>query len=364
MVVPRLVAVLATSVVVLGSLAIAQPASATHTPDSGHYRTLAGQLVGPLSMAVDGRNVYVTQNFAGILNKLRPGKPPATLYASSGGNEVGGVSARHGNIVFTETAGDEESPTDSWVKRLTRSGQVRTLADVRAYENAKNPDGGIVYGVRGISDECAAQWPTDEFGPPEYSGIVDSHPYATYQSKRSVYVADAGMNAVLKVSDSGRIRTVAVTPAVPVPITEELASTLGVPECAVGMTYYGESVPTDVARGPDGKLYVTTEGGGLGEQMPLGSVYRIDPCRGKTTKVVGNLMTPTGIAITPQGDMYVAELFAGQISKIRRGSGTARPSIAVGLPGAVEFAHGHLFATIDVLPPDGGAPDGKAVVFR
>lgn len=365
MIVPRWVAALAASAIAVGMLAAAPPVSATPHHHHDKQQTLARELVGPLSLAVEGRDVYVTQNFAGVLNKLRPGGAPRTLYASSDGNEVGGVSVRKGRVVFTETANDEEGfPADSWLKRLSRSGQARNLAHVWAYEVANNPDGVITYGVRGISEECAAVWPTDEIGPPEYSGVVDSHPYATYQSKHAIYVADAGMNAVLKVSDSGRIRTVAVTPEVPVPITEELASALGVPECAVGMTYYGESVPTDVARGPDGGLYVTTEGGGLGEQIPLGSVYRIDPRSGRTLKIVGNLMTPTGIAITPRGDIYVAELFAGQISKVQRGSGTAQPRIAVGLPGAVEFEAGSLFATIDVLPPDEGPPDGKVVRFR
>lgn len=365
MFIPRPVAALATTAVVVGALAVVPPLHAAPAPHSSDYRTLARQLVGPLSMAVDGKDVYVTQNFTGVLNKLRSGRSPATLYASPDGNEVGGVSVRKGHIVFTETASGEDGfPVDSWLKRLTRSGKVKTVAHLRAYEDAKNPDGGLAYGVRGISDECAAEWPADEFGPAEYSGVPDSHPYATYQTKRAVYVADAGMNAVLRVSHSGRIRTVAVTPAVPVPITEDLAAGMGAPDCVVGMTYYGESVPTDVAVGHHGELYVTTEGGGLGERFPLGSVYRIDPRSGRTTKVAGHLFAPTGLALTPRGDIYVAELFAGQISKIRRGSGVAHQVVEVGLPGAVEFATGHLFATIDVLPPDEGAPDGKVVRWR
>jgi hypothetical protein len=357
---PRFLAAVAASTLAVGTLAAAPSVAAE---PSG--RTLARHLVGPLSVAVEGDDVYVTQNFAGVLNKLRPGRSPKTLYASTGGNEVGGVSVRNGRVVFTETASDAEgNPADSWVKRLTRSGKVRTIAHVRAFENRKNPDGDVAYGARGISDECAAQWPTAEAGPATYTGLPDSHPYATYQTRRKVYVADAGMNAVLAVSRWGRIRTVAVLPAVPVKITQELATAMHLPDCAVGLTYYGEPVPTDVEQGPDGKLYVTTEGGGLGEQLPLGSVYRINPETGKVTKVVGGLFTPTGLAVTPRGTMFVAQLFAGEISKIRKGSTKVRPFVRTALPAAVQLSGGDVYATTHALPPEKGAPDGRVVRYR
>jgi hypothetical protein len=43
------------------------------------------------------------------------------------------------------------------------------------------------------------------------------------------------------------VRTLAVTPPAPVEITAEVAGGMGLPACAVGLTYYGESVPTDIA---------------------------------------------------------------------------------------------------------------------
>ena len=358
---PRLLAAVAVSALAAGALA-AVPSASAEPAAKPTAKTLARHLVGPLSVAVDGDDVYVTQNFTGVLNRLRPGKDPKVVYSSSAGNEVGGVSVRRGTVVFTETASDAEgNPSDSWLKRIGENGKVKTLARVRAYENAKNPDGAITYGVREITEECAADWPTEELGPPTYAGLPDSHPYATYQAAQKVYVADAGMNAVLAVSPSGSIRTVAVTPAVPVEITQELATGMGLPDCVVGLTYYGESVPTDVELGPDGKLYVTTEGGGLGEQFPLGSVYRIDPKSGKTAKVVGGLMAPTGLAVSPRGSLFIAQLLAGEISKVRPGSHKARTFAPVGLPGDVDISDGDVYATIDVLPPEEGAPNGKVV---
>lgn len=355
---PRLLAAIAATAMA-GGLAVIPAANAA----APKPKILTRHLVAPLSLAVDGRQVLVTQNFAGSLDLLRPGRSPKTLYRSTTGNEVGGVSVRKGHIVFTETASDAEgNPSHSWVKKLTKKGKVKRIASVRAYENAHNPDGDITYGFTDLDEACAAQWPVDQFGPVTYTGIRDSHPYATYQTKKTVYVADAGMNAVLAIT-KGRIRTVAVTPAVEVQITQDIATAMGAPDCVVGHTYYGESVPTDVQRGRDGRLYVTTEGGGLGEQMPLGSVYRINPRTGASSQVVGQLMAPTGVAVTPRGDLLVAQLFGNQISLIKKGTTKVKPFAMVGLPGAVEVSGRHVYATTNVLPPETGAPDGKVVRF-
>lgn len=334
-------------------------------------KVLAKHLVSPLTAAIDDDGTaYVTQNFAGQLVKVRPGKKPKVVYAGKNGNEVGGVSVFHGKLVFTETASDDNGPTKSWVKWITPKGKVRTLANVRAYENRKNPDKSVAYGVRGISDECAAQWPTEQFGPPTYTGVPDSHPYATLQTDEgTVFVADAGMNAVLAISPRGRIRTLAVLPVVPVEINAELAGGMGLPDCVVGETYYGEPVPTDVALGGDGRIYVTTEGGGLGEQMPLGSVYAVTLRTGKVTKVTGGLFAPVGIAIAPSGTMFVSELFGGRIVKIKRGSAKVRTFAKVNMPAAVEWTSRGLYATTDVLvgPSEESPstpPGGKLVRYR
>ena len=132
---PRSLASAATTVAVLAALGAAAPAGAAAPTTT----TLARHLLSPLTLAVDGNEVYVTQNFGGVLSKLRAGKPPKALYHSK--NEVGGVSAHAGRIVFTETASDDQGPTDSWLKLLRPSGKAKTLAHIRAYENAHNPDG-------------------------------------------------------------------------------------------------------------------------------------------------------------------------------------------------------------------------------
>ncbi len=359
----RIVAAMA-SVALAATATVLVPATEAAAPKP---KTLEKGLLSPLSLAVDDDGtVYVTQNFGGKLSKLRPGKKPKTVYASKNGNEVGGVSVFHGKLVFAETkSSGEMEPIKSRVKWITPSGKVKTLANIREYENQRNPDRFIQYGVRGISDECAAQWPTDKFGPATYTGIKDSHPYATLQTDEgNVFVVDAGMNAVLRISPNGRIRTLAVTPAVPVKISAEMAAALGAPDCVVGMTYYGESVPTDVALDGKGGLLVTTEGGGLGEQMPLGAIYRIKLQNRTIKKQVGGLFAPVGLAVGANGTRYVSQLFGGKISRIKEGTTKVKTYAEAKLPASVEWTPDGIYATVNVLPGDSAPPNGKVVRYR
>lgn len=359
----RLLALVAATAVT-GALAATPVASAAPAPARPHD-TLASQLVVPLSLAARGQTVYVTQNFAGQLTRLRPGKEPRTVYSSKHGHEVAGVDVRGHRVVFTETAGNEQGNTNSWIKLLRRDGTARTLANPHRFEVATNPDGAITYGARGLSKGCARHWPTDQLGPATYSGGVDSHPYGTAIARHRTYIADAGMNAVLALSRRGHLRTVAVTPPVAVKITQQLADQMGVPKCAVGKTYYGESVPTDVEVTRHGRLLVTTEGGGLGEQMPLGAVYLINPRNGHLKQLAGGLMAPTGLAVARNGDLLVAQLFANEISRVNPRTGKARTFAKVALPAAVERQGRSVLATVNVLPPDDTTPPaGEVVRYR
>jgi DNA-binding beta-propeller fold protein YncE len=360
----RLLAVAATAAVA-GALAApsASPAAPAASAAAPTPHVIARHLRTPLSLAVAGRTVYVTQNDAGRLMKVRPGARPTTWFASKGGKEVGGVSVRHHRVAFTLTKGNEQGVSGTWLKLGHRRGHARTVANIYRFEAAHNPDHRIVYGVRNLPADCAAQWPTDQIGPPSYRGAVDSHPYATTQTKHRIYVADAGMNAVVSVSRAGHVRTVAVTPAVRVPITADLAQQFGVPECAVGLTYYGESVPTDVERGPRGGLIVTTLGGGLGEALPLGAIYRVNPRSGHVKRLVGGLATPTGVAVRHNGTMYVAGLFSNEISRIRAGSHRVRTFAKAPLPATAELSGGRLYATIRALSAEKAPPRGMVVRY-
>lgn len=312
--------------------------------------TLARHLVTPLSVAVKTNGtVFVSQNFAGLLTRVKPGKAPKVVVAVKRGAELGALSAAEGEVTFAVT----KTNGTTLVRRMAKDGSLRTLANLSDYEAANNPDGVTEYGAVGISDECAAQWPA-ELGPATYTGIVESHPYATAIDGDTTYVADAAANAIFAIDASGEVSTVAVLPGVPIEITQELADAAGVPDCAVGLDYVSEPVPTDVELGADALLHVTSLPGGPGEQLPAGSVLSVHPQSGHVETEVAGLSTPVGLAIDGAGNMYVAQLFAGSVVKVPAGTSTPEPYKSVPLPAALEVSGDSLYATVKALDEETG----------
>jgi DNA-binding beta-propeller fold protein YncE len=194
-----------------------------------------------------------------------------------------------------------------------------------------------------------------------YRGIKESHPYATVvdPERQRIFVADAAANAILGSTEDGKVETVAVLPPVRVKVTNKLRKSFGLPRCTLGKTFKGEPVPTDVELGPDGKLYVTTLGGALGEQLAVGAVYRVNPATHKARKVESGLRGPVGLAVTPDGTRYVSQLFGGVISQ-RADGGDMEEFASVPAPGDVEYADGAVYATETGLMSDPqGPPAGQ-----
>jgi hypothetical protein len=358
--------VAAVAAVALAGTALGGPATAEDPAAKPQPKTLAKGLLSPLSLAVaaDG-TVFYSQNFAGSLHAKRPGKKPKTVYrATVPGTEVGAVSVARGSLKFATTFLPEEEgagePTSA-LMGFNKRGKAKKLADLWSYEEKRNPDGDVVYGLRGLPEDCEV---SEDFAP--YPGIVESHPYATAQVGGATYVADAAMNAIVKVGARGGVSTTAVLPAQGLKVTEGLAENFGMPECAVGLTYYFEPVPTDVEVGPDGKLYVTTLPGGP-EDPSLGtraSVYKVNPQTGKSKKVASGLLSATGLAVGKTGKMFVAELFRGRIAQVKPG-GEPRGYLPTALPGDVEIrSNGDIYATIQVLPGEEEPPAGKVIRIR
>lgn len=343
-----------------GAPAVANDPSAKPTPT-----TLVGGLVGPLSLDVtDDGTVYYSENFTGTLHRKKPGKAPTTLYqASAPGTEVGAVSERNGNLRFAITmpGPSEFENGPAFLMGIGDSGKARRLADLRGYEETKNPDADVTYGIQGLPQDCEVP----EFLQ-SYTGIVDSHPYATIQAKGRTFIADAAGNDILKYGKSGNLSTVAVLPPQPVVITAAAAEANELPDCVVGLTFIAEPVPTDVEKGADGNLYVTTLPGGP-EDPSLGSraaVYRIDPSTGKTKKVASGLLSATGVAVGNNGTLFVAELFGGRIAKIKPG-GSPTTYLKTVLPGDVELrSNGDLYATNQVLPGEEEPPAGQVIRIK
>ncbi|OMH31198.1 ScyD/ScyE family protein [Tersicoccus sp. Bi-70] len=336
------------------------PAPGTPTPITG------ADLVTPLSVAAGrGSSVLFTQNFAGLLNRTDARGNVTTVYrTSTPGAEVGAVSYRFGTTFFAENtgAGPDPAPNTGLIRSISRGGTVRTLADVAAYEARVNPDGGVRYGFRDLPASCLAQVPAEV--PGSYLGEADSHPYATEPTAHEVFVADAGGNDVVGVDRrTGRVRTVAVLPPSVTHVTAQAAQATGLPACTVGHDYYFEPVPTDVRRGWDGWMYVSTLPGGPEDPSlgARGAVYRVNPSNGRVQLVAGGLASPTGLAFSARGDLYVAELFGNRVSVIPRGSHTARPFLSVPLPADVSVKGCTLYVATNALPGDNAPPAGQIV---
>lgn len=145
--------------------------------------------------------------------------------------------------------------------RVAPSGQYHAVADVAAHEANLNPAG----------------------------GAVDSNPYGVLAQPGRRVVADAGANALIEALANGRTRTLALPPA---------------------LTGGREAVPTSVAEGPDGALYV-----GLLTGFPFNqgtaSVLRIASDGSTMETFATGLTAVVDVAFDAGGALYVLETASG-----------------------------------------------------
>ncbi|WP_417235737.1 ScyD/ScyE family protein [Arthrobacter sp.] len=231
-----------------------------------------------------------------------------------------------------------------------RPGRTRTLADLSIFEKRHDPDGGTVYGVRRISPTCLAQAPFLQS-----RGEVYSHPYSTAPTRHGVYVGDAGANDIVHDSPTGHVRLVKSIPAEPITIDDAVvasaaAAGMVVPDCARGLTYWMQAVPTDIElRG--NWLFYSVLPGAPGEELGHGKVYRMRLHSGRTELLASGLQAPTGVAIDSRGTVYVSELFGNRISRIGH-HGTTTVATPV-MPADVEVSGHSMIAVAEALMPSG-----------
>ena len=153
------------------------------------------------------------------------------------------------------------------VKLDPATNSVQKIADLGAYETQHNPDG----------------------------TTIDSNPYSfAVLGDGSFAVADAGANDVVGISADGKtLSTLGVFGARPNPLP------FGPPAF--------QAVPTSVAVGPDGALYV---GELTGFPYPAGAaeVFRLDPSTGVSTVAASGFTNIGDITFGPDGKLYVLEL--------------------------------------------------------
>ena len=147
---------------------------------------------------------------------------------------------------------------------MAASGKWRVVADILEHEENENPGG----------------------------GAVDTNPYAVLAEPGGRIVVDAGGNSLLRVAANGTVETLAVFPPQPNP-----AFPFGPPTI--------ESVPTTVARGPDGALYVG-ELTGFPFLPGLARIFRVVPGQDPEMVCTG-FKTIIDIAFAPDGSLLVVE---------------------------------------------------------
>lgn len=376
----RASAIAAASCLALSATLIAAPAQAHRSPAPPTPSTVAEGLVGPLALALGDRHeLFVTQGFLGNLSKIdRRGRistvaqmPPGVLGPQGSSNEIAGVDVSSGSTFHIET--DYLAGFSHIVKTTARGKRTVVSKDFLAHEAKTNADGRVKYGFVGLKGQCASDLAALEtqIGQrlvSEYRGEDFSHPYQLDVTRHATYVADAGANALLKVSPkSGKISTVAALPPVKVTASAELLGALnamlaGIPElpegttapdCLLGKTFVAEPVPTDVEMGRDGQLYVTTLAGVAGESLPLSHVYKVDPRHGKIRTVASGLHGATGVAVASNGTVFAAEMFGGEVSVIPKGSKKATTLFTADSPGDVEVKGNTVYATTGVFDAEG-----------
>jgi hypothetical protein len=164
--------------------------------------------------------------------------------------------------------------------RFGPSGKFRLNEDLAGYEADNNPDG----------------------------FVPDSNPYGLLALPGRVIVADAGGNDLLQVAANGEISTLAVFDRIPRP--------------GPGPTSV-QAVPTTVALGPDGDLYVGVLTGGP-FTVGLANVYRV-PADGGTPEVAYSGFTNIiDIAFGPDGSLYVLEIARNAIPNFGAGGRLVR----------------------------------------
>lgn len=299
-------------------------------PHLGKSKTLSDKVVLPFSIALAGNHVYYSEGFGSTINKLTAyGAPKVLATGPQGDGDVAGLDVAAGGrtMAFTSSNGDHSTTTLT----IRTMGKRDVVADISGYEAAHNPDGRIKYGILAGGNPCAVQILSQlsETGSATYKGLVDSHPYAVTRIPGGWAVADAGANAIFKVSNTGKVSTLSVIPAQKVTLTQKmvdgLAASMGSPpgslNCIVGVTYGFEAVPTDVETGWLGKLYVSTLPGGPEDPSlgARGSVYAVSPWGGWSYRVATGFLGATDLAVAQDGSIYVTEFFGGKIAKIRHG---------------------------------------------
>ena len=282
-----------------------QPKKLTIAPDGSLIVALSGDGQAP-SSCTDGDQLSCLDRSGAIDEVSTSGRVTSLLSGlpsiSSGPKDpqaTGPVEARvvdgeldvlfQNTVINVKTGKEIYGTAGSLLDDLVAYSHSERASAVKArfgpFEARHNPDHGagtdITYG--------------DDFA-------IDSDPYSFVPYRGGYAVADAGANDLLFVSRTGKVSVLAVFPTIR---ERAAAGTYGSAQ-KHAIEAQAQAVPTAVAVGPDGALYVGELGG-----IPFGvgkcDVYRVVP--GHKPTVYARGFTAIGdIAFDPEGRLLVLEL--------------------------------------------------------
>ncbi len=301
--------------------------------------TLTTTPILPFQIAFRGSTLHYTDGFTGTIHKITPSGEVEVASAPGG---IDGVEFSQDGKTMAFAGGSEKGG----LLTLRRAGHPDVVADLGQYEQTVNPDRNITYGITKGGNQCARDFLSAASGlPATYKGAKDSHAYQVAALPHGAFaVAEAGGNAILKVTAKGVISVLSLLPRQPHKFTAAEAQALDAPSCIVGVTYAFEAVPTDVEVGKNGRLWVTTLAGGPeGPQLGArGKVYTIERW-GKATQFAKGLLGATNLAVASSGKIYVTELFNGRVAAVSK-TGHVSTAIPIkGSPVSVEVKDGHIY---------------------
>src|SRR5689334_1115670 len=174
-------------------------------------RTLSTDVIAPFNIAVQGNAVYVADGATNEVSRIEKGVKTHVAFGLSNPNsEVAGVDTNGNAVAYTTSSTDDSGFVHLASEVVIMRGDRTVRADLLAYEQSHNPDGNVQYGLQPGTDCAAGRAWLDimTFGAGSYTGIEDTHPYSvTSLPGNSWAVADAGANAILKVSSTGQVST-------------------------------------------------------------------------------------------------------------------------------------------------------------
>ena len=219
-------------------------------------------------------------------------------------------------LTFTTTKGKVGK-----VMKRTKQGKIREVANIWLHEKANNPDGGNDVRLPGTRATSASRTCRTSGTPTRASR--SRTPTRPSGSARSPYVADAAANAIFKVAADGTVehgRRCCRRSRSRSPTSRRRPS--GCRTASSGETYCCEPVPTDVERGRRRHCSTSRRSPAVQRTAAWAPTARCSPSTRPTAsaeQIVAGLVSPTGLAVTDTGDLFVAQLFGNSIVRDRGG---------------------------------------------